>query len=288
MGREQPLFTIVTISYNQIEFLKDSIESVLNQKADDIEYIVVDPGSTDGSRELLASYGNAIDKLVLEPDAGPADGLNKGFSYATGRVGYFLNSDDFLLPGAISKLRNLWRDTQSADVILAAGWMIDQKASPIRPLFSTKMSLKLLQRNQATLFQQGMSFSIRRFTEVGGFNPKNRTCWDYELLVDMILAGARVRVDRARIGAFRLHDSSLSGGGHGDAHEIRYQADVKRISERMSGDRASNSLFGGSLMGLLGKYFYNPAVGFHSIFYRLAPQLMRRRWTQDMLRVPRQ
>ena len=90
--QSQIFLSIVTISYNQAPYLRQCVESVISQKSDDIEYIVVDPGSTDGSREILQSYGDAIDHLILQTDKGPADGLNKGFAKAKGKIGYFVNS----------------------------------------------------------------------------------------------------------------------------------------------------------------------------------------------------
>src|SRR6056297_1925233 len=93
-------FSIVTISYNQVEFLSQCIDSVFSQDVEDLEYIIVDPGSTDGSRELIEAYSDRIVK-VFEKDKGPADGLNKGFDVATGDVYGFINSDDYLLPGAL-------------------------------------------------------------------------------------------------------------------------------------------------------------------------------------------
>ena len=92
--------SIVTISYNQEKYLRECIESILNQKDCELEYIVVDPGSTDGSRELIESYGDRI-LHVFERDNGPADGLNKGFAKATGDIYGFINSDDYLLPQAL-------------------------------------------------------------------------------------------------------------------------------------------------------------------------------------------
>ena len=71
--------SVVTISFNQAKFLRECIDSVLNQDYHEIEYIVVDPGSTDGSKKIIDSYGDKIIKYY-EKDYGPADGLNKGFS----------------------------------------------------------------------------------------------------------------------------------------------------------------------------------------------------------------
>jgi glycosyltransferase involved in cell wall biosynthesis len=79
-----PKISIVTISYNQAGFIAECIESVLAQDYHNFEYIIVDPGSTDGSREIIARYSDRISLIVLDPDNGPADGLNKGFSLAFG------------------------------------------------------------------------------------------------------------------------------------------------------------------------------------------------------------
>jgi glycosyltransferase involved in cell wall biosynthesis len=99
----QPKVSIVTISYNQCAFLERAIQSVLAQNYPEVEYIVVDPGSTDGSRDIIERYRSRISKLILEPDKGPVDGLNKGFSVATGEIYGYLNADDEFLPGAIDK-----------------------------------------------------------------------------------------------------------------------------------------------------------------------------------------
>ncbi len=87
--------SIVTISFNQAEFLERAMRSVLTQDYPDVEYIVVDPGSTDGSRALITAQGSRI-KAILEKDNGPADGLNKGFASATGEIFGYINADDAL------------------------------------------------------------------------------------------------------------------------------------------------------------------------------------------------
>src|SRR4029077_2212938 len=86
MGKLMPRVSIVTISFNQAPFLERAIRSVLEQDHPDVEYIVVDPGSTDGSREIIEKYRSRIAKVILEPDRGPANGLNKGFAAATGEI----------------------------------------------------------------------------------------------------------------------------------------------------------------------------------------------------------
>jgi glycosyltransferase involved in cell wall biosynthesis len=107
--------SIVTISFNQGKFLRQCIDSILTQTDCDVEYIVVDPGSTDGSRALIESYGDRIIK-VFEPDEGPADGLNQGFKCATGEIYGFVNADDYLLPGSLKHVNRI------AGFVLVYNW----------------------------------------------------------------------------------------------------------------------------------------------------------------------
>ena len=114
-------FSVVTISFNQIEFLEEALKSVFCQKGVEIEFIVVDPGSTDGSRELIDRYREQIDHVLFEPDAGPADGLNKGFALATGDIYCYLNSDDVFETDAFRRVADFLLETpiymSSADML---------------------------------------------------------------------------------------------------------------------------------------------------------------------------
>jgi glycosyltransferase involved in cell wall biosynthesis len=95
-----PLVSIITPSFNQRAYIEKTLESVLSQDYPNIEYIVLDGGSTDGTRELLLTYADRI-TLILEPDDGQADAINKGMRLATGDILAWMNSDDYYTPGAI-------------------------------------------------------------------------------------------------------------------------------------------------------------------------------------------
>ena len=111
--------SIVMISFNQVEFLAKAMYSVLNQESVDLQLIVVDPGSTDGSREFAQGVANKDDRVILifESDSGPADGLNKGFKRAENEFVGYLNSDDIYLPSALRIIEINFKLHVDADVI---------------------------------------------------------------------------------------------------------------------------------------------------------------------------
>jgi len=281
-----PFLSIVTISFNQVQFLRTAIESVLSQKSDDVEYIIVDPGSTDGSREVIAEYRDRIDHVILNPDNGPADGLNKGFALATGQIGYFLNSDDYLLPGAIEKMRRAWQKSPAADFLLCRAWLVDGNGLPLRELIPTPVRTWDLRLSAATIVQQGLSFRLDLFRKVGGFNTANRSCWDYELLAEFARRRAPFAMSPERVAAFRLYEESITGGGAGQAHQARFDADFDRIGREILAQQQPGDRTKVIRRGRWWKMMINPSHALHRIREHALPATIRRRWHSDVYRIP--
>jgi len=234
-----PRITIVTISFNQAKYLGEAIASVLDQGYPNLDYIVVDPGSTDGSRDVIINYTDRLTAL-LSPDDGPADGLNRGFARATGEIFGYINADDLLLPGALDRIAAHFADP-ATDVILGNGVMLDAAGAVTRPLYSSRFSLKALGHGAMTFVQQANFFRRATFESVGGFNAANRTCWDAELLIDVALAKARIVNVPERLGAFRLYGETITGSGRAKKQMI---IDTARLSAKALGRpaRASDRL----------------------------------------------
>jgi glycosyltransferase involved in cell wall biosynthesis len=201
--------SIVTISFNQAEFLERAIRSVVDQDYPEIEYIVVDPGSTDGSREIIERYRSRIAQVIYEPDRGAADGLNKGFACATGDIFGFLNSDDVLLPGAVRSAVS-FLESNSVSVVSAHATVIDAEDRKLRTAYSEPFSLKMFAYGACVLIQPSTFFRREVFECAQGFNVENKATWDAELWVDIALSGARFAVTDEVWSGYRLHSRSIT------------------------------------------------------------------------------
>jgi len=223
--------SIVTVSFNQADFLKDCIESVLNQEYKNLEYIVVDAGSTDGSRELIESYGSKIIK-IFEPDEGPADGLNKGFAKAGGDIFGFLNSDDYLLPDAIAEVTRHFNKFKSVDIVSGHSLIVDEHGNTLRKFFSDRMGLIRYAYQGVILSQPSTFFRSSLFRKAGGFNQHNRSNWDGELYSDFAILRSKFSLINKFLSAYRLHEGSITSSGR--MHEMHKQHLVSSFEKIMN------------------------------------------------------
>lgn len=224
--------SIVTISFNQRAYLQQAIESVLDQKYPELEYIVVDAGSSDGSRELIDSYSAKLSHVILEPDHGPPDGLNKGFSKASGEVFGFLNSDDLLMPGSLQRVADFFERHPSCELGFGNGFVIDGAGKRMRHVKARKFTLRRFLYRSVCFLQQATFFRRRAYQRTPGFNLGNRTCWDGELFANLVKQGATVGYIGADLAEFRIHSASISGSQR--LQQI-YAEDSRRIFRELKG-----------------------------------------------------
>jgi glycosyltransferase involved in cell wall biosynthesis len=225
-------FSIVTISFNQAQFLERAIHSVLAQKGVEREYIIVDPGSTDGSREIIERYRSSFSHVVYDKDAGPADGLNKGFALASGDWFGYLNSDDFYLPGGLQAAATAARRYPDAGAIVGNGYIVDENDKVLRKSASTHYSLTGALHGACFSLQQATFYKKSAFRAVGGFNTANGTCWDGEILVELARRNYKIERFYRDVGAFRIHPHSITGSGRLNE---RYERDLETIFRRVAG-----------------------------------------------------
>ena len=204
---------IVTISFNQARFFPECIESVTVADPSRLRYVIVDPGSADGSRDLIMKYKDRFSGMVLEPDQGPPDGLNRGFAVCDADVYGYLNSDDRFRPGALDWVLDYFDGHPDTDVLLGAIAMIDEngKESRRKRTQDRPFDLRRYSINACNVFQQGTFFRREAFLRTRGFNLASKTAWDGELVVDMALAGARFDYTNKILGDFRIYPESITG-----------------------------------------------------------------------------
>jgi glycosyltransferase involved in cell wall biosynthesis len=213
VGIEWPKITIVTPSFNQGHFLEETIRSILLQNYTNLEYIIIDGGSTDDSVEIIKKYEPWITSWVSESDQGQSDAINKGFLKATGIYGNWINSDDLLDKDALWTIACKVDPSEEKTVFLGDYKEIDINGDIKRISRSNIRKLEELvdieghwrngKSNQ--IGQQGTFFPVKLFKSVGMLNIENHYTMDYELWGKLLIAGAAFYPVYRTIGAFRVY-----------------------------------------------------------------------------------
>lgn len=204
-----PDFTIVTPSYNYARFVRDCLDSVAAQEGVTVEHLIYDPGSTDGTLDILAEYPHA--RVVVEPDKGMSDAINKGFRAARGKWVMWLNTDDILKPGALQAVKQFAEDHPGADVIHGAWEFVDRDRKHLRYMKSLPAWDGLLVYYGCYLASTALF--LKRETTIGeGFllNDRFRYDMDGEYYARLKLAGKTFANYNKVLAEFRCHDENLS------------------------------------------------------------------------------
>jgi glycosyltransferase involved in cell wall biosynthesis len=181
---ERPLISVVTVVRNGEAHLERAIRSVLDQSYDNVEYIVIDGGSTDSTLDMIRKYDDQIDCWVSEPDRGIYDAMNKGIALATGELIGLLNSDDDYLPDALSEVARAWEASPGKDVVITGRWnvLFDNKDLGITLSPSLKFhSLRIC--HQATFIPKWV------YEAHGMYDTKYRYSADLEMAVRLHASG---------------------------------------------------------------------------------------------------
>ena len=203
----QPLVSIVTPSYNQAAYLEETMLSVLEQDYPRIEYVVVDDGSTDDSPEIIRRYADRLAWWTQQENAGQPAALNRGFAHTSGELLGFLNSDDTLLPGAVSAFVEAFGDDR--DLLLVYGDAVTREnGREIGTLRARDWDPRKLVRTGANPVPQQASMWRREAWELAGpFDEGSFFFFEYEFLVRLAVHGRAKRLERS-LATFRLHPAS--------------------------------------------------------------------------------
>jgi len=206
---DKPLISIITVVFNGEKYLEETMQSVINQSYDNVEYIIIDGGSTDRTLDIIKKYEDRIDYWVSEKDSGMYDGLNKGFSCAQGELINFCNADDlFFSSKAINQIVSYY-NIEHFDCCYGSTEYIDNKNN----ILYRRYPLTFIHRYIVTL---GMPFAQPTFfwrkqlmLKIGNFNLAYRVASDYDLVGRLLLGAKNIyRIDHCII-KFRKHGQSF-------------------------------------------------------------------------------
>ena len=179
-----PLVTIVTVVLNGEKYLEETIQSVINQTYDNIEYIIIDGGSTDGTLEIIHKYEAVIDYWVSEPDGGIYDAMNKGIQLATGELIGLINSDDWYLSNAVSTVADKYtKEFQNERVIISGGiFWIDSEGKIMFPVPRSEKFLVERINWEMPLNHPATFVASDVYAILGLFNLKYQIGADYDFI----------------------------------------------------------------------------------------------------------
>ena len=198
-----PKISVITPSYNQAEFLERTILSVFNQEYPNLEYIIIDGGSTDGSVEIIKKYEDKLAFWISEPDHGQTDAINKGLKRATGEWLCWQNSDDIFYEKAFMRLATMSKRHPNVDLIIGDMMLIDKSDNPLRdirfvkPTYHSVLAEGMVLTNQSAFWKNSIHKKIGYLSETlhYGFDYE----WFLRLLkhyraehTDHILGGLRI------------------------------------------------------------------------------------------------
>ena len=206
-----PKISIVTPSYNQGQFIEQTIRSVINQGYPNIEYIIIDGGSTDNTVDIIKKYAHKITYWVSEPDNGQSDALNKGLALCTGDIFNWINSDDYFEPGTFNKLANYFFNNKN--ITSVSGWCncFNNDTSEI----TFKNRTNYYKNVETTLIQQKINqpatfYCLKTIKKLSGVNTALHYGMDLELWFRYLAKYGQQNVLLVddTFAHFRLHDES--------------------------------------------------------------------------------
>jgi glycosyltransferase involved in cell wall biosynthesis len=205
-----PKISIVTPVFDRIEFLEDTILSVISQGYPNLEYIIIDGGSTDGSLELIKKYEKSISVIISEPDNGMYDAVQKGFDRSTGEIMAWLNSDDIYKPGSLFMIASIFNDT-GVEWISGMGSLYNKDGYCVKTNNLSKWSKSTYWFPDYTWVQQESVFWKRSLWERSGgyINKELKYAGDFELWC-RFFDHAELYSVYTSLAGFRLHGSQIT------------------------------------------------------------------------------
>lgn len=208
MHSNEPCISIITPSYNQGPFLEQTILSVLDQNYPDLEYLIMDGGSTDDSVEIIERYQNRLAYWVSKPDSGQSDAINKGFRRSTGEIVAWINSDDYYLPDTFSTVAKYFADNPDIDFVYGDLINVDQLGNRLFISKTIPCRSSWLIYGGLRIPQPACFFRGNVLDRVGYLNESLHRTMDIDFFIRCVTAGIRFGHIPQPLACFRIHQES--------------------------------------------------------------------------------
>lgn len=193
---KQPKISVIVPSFNQEKFLEETLLSVLDQNYPNLELIIIDGGSTDGSVEIIKRYEDRVSYWVSEPDGGQTPGLIKGFNRATGEIQCWLNSDDLHMPHTLKEVAEFFQKNPSADAVYGNTIWVDENTIPIREQREIPFNKFIWMYTYNYIPGQSMFWRSEIYKNVGGLDPNFNLAMDADLWIRFSEKGKIAHINR--------------------------------------------------------------------------------------------
>ena len=256
-GKPWPKISIVTPSYNQGEYLEETIRSVLLQNYPNLEYIIMDGGSTDNSIEIIKKYEKYLTYWVSQKDNGQADAVYRGFERATGDIFAYINSDDFYLPGSFRRVAEFFTKKPEVEFLIGSCFHISSVGKILRKYYGFPADLNSMLSIGMQYCQPACFWRRDIFFATGGFDRNLIFCFD----ADMFLRFTRNQKPGytfRTLAVFRRHPKSKSSNIAGVVN-----IEGEKLLKRYGFDTLDENL----------RLFIQKKSQFKYIFYRLLGRL---------------
>ena len=201
--------SIITPSYNQGQFIEETILSVLNQTYKNIEYILVDGGSTDNTMEIVNRYRDRINIVISEKDKGQSDAINKGFRLCTGTLSGWINSDDILFPDCVERIVELYKQHPGGSIYYHSfNEFIDKYGNSLKTYQHIIPNKEHLVKINYDVVQPGSFYNTEMLRKVNYLDINNHFCMDLDLWLYLLDEGSIYCTKDVPHSGFRIHEDT--------------------------------------------------------------------------------
>jgi glycosyltransferase involved in cell wall biosynthesis len=208
-----PKISIVMPCFNQVRFVERSILSIINQRYSNLDFIIIDGGSTDGSVEIIKKYEKYLSYWISEPDKGQSDALNKGFAIAKGDIYGWMNSDDLYLPDSFCVVASKFQENPEAKIIFGDWLEIDVNDVCTAYHHAFDFNLNQFKYEGFHMNAQSMFWRNKVHSKFSGFDVDLHNTMDYQMIIEFGLHEKENTYKRLPIplGCFRRYEAQKTG-----------------------------------------------------------------------------